>query len=102
MRIVKVIESDVVVKSSRRNTIAAWLAQQYTRGRIEGEQVHSGGGGGGGGKRGVEKRGARKNRKLSDTALDVQRQLIIRKQRARVTRCKQRVACYLCFTSDEQ
>jgi hypothetical protein len=63
-----VIESDVGVESGRRNTVAAWLAQQYARGRIEGEQVHSGGGG----ERGVEKREARK-RKLSDMALDVRR-----------------------------
>jgi hypothetical protein len=73
MRIVKVVDSNVGVKSSRRKSIAAWLAQQYARGRIEDEQVHSGGG-----ERGVEKRGARK-RELSDVALDVQRQLISRK-----------------------
>jgi hypothetical protein len=88
MRIVEVIESDVVVKSSRRNTIAARLAQQYARGRIEGKQVHSSSG-----KHRVEKMGARKNRELSNIALDVERQLIIGKQRARVTHCKQRVAC---------
>jgi hypothetical protein len=40
------------VKSGRRNTIATWLAQQYPRRKIDGEQVHSGGGG----ERGIEKR----------------------------------------------
>jgi hypothetical protein len=64
----------VGVKSGRQDTIAAWLAQQYARGRIEGEQIYSGGGG----ERRVEKRGAR-NRELSDIALDVQRQFINRK-----------------------
>jgi hypothetical protein len=86
-RIVEVVKSDVGVKSGRRDSVAAWLAQQHARGRIEGEQVHSGGG-----ERGVEKRGAGK-RELSDVALDVRRQLISRKQRARVTRCLQRVVC---------
>jgi hypothetical protein len=28
-RIVEVVEYDVGIKSGRRNTIAAWLAQQY-------------------------------------------------------------------------
>jgi hypothetical protein len=46
-RIVKVVNSDVDGKSSRRNSIAAWLAQQSARRRIESEQTHSGVGGGG-------------------------------------------------------
>jgi hypothetical protein len=75
-RIVEVVESDVVVKRGRRNTIAAWLVQQQARRRIGGEQVHSGDGG----ERGVEKRGAGK-RELSDIVLDVRRQLVSRKQR---------------------
>jgi hypothetical protein len=73
-RIVEVVESDVGVKSGRRNTIAAWLAQQYARRRIEGKQVHSGGDG----ERGVEKREAGK-RELSDIVLDIRRELMSRK-----------------------
>jgi hypothetical protein len=54
-----VVESDVGVKSGRRNSIAAWLAEQYAEEIIERKQVYrdsSCSSGSGGGKCRVEDR----------------------------------------------